>query len=402
MNYPKVKLSEVAIISAGQAAPKDTFLNDRGDVPFVRAGHLEKLISGFDIESLPKISEEDAKANGLKLLKAGSVLFAKSGMSATLNRVLHLPRDSYYVSHLASIVSNKESLNSKYCYYFLQHFSPSKLIKDSAYPSIGLPDIGNIKIPLPPLPTQQKIAAILDKADSLRQKDKQLLKLYDDLAQSVFYEMFGDPVKNEKNWDMLPLNKVLTEIKNGTSPVCEDAPRENADEPAILKLSAVTYGIFNEKANKKLKKATNSEAFVGVSKGDLLFTRKNTYDLVGATAYVFRDYPRLFLPDTIFKLCYKLDTATGIYLWNVLSNKSVRLGIKKLASGSTGSMPNISKQRLMEFSIPVPDIHLQEKFDTIIREIEKSKESVINSNLKTDQLFQSLLQLAFNEELVKE
>src|SRR5690606_37928501 len=68
------------------------------------------------------------------------------------------------------------------------------------------------EIPLPPLPVQEKIAAILDKADELRRKDQELQKKYDELAQAIFIDMFGDPVKNEKGWEVMRLGEVCSKI----------------------------------------------------------------------------------------------------------------------------------------------------------------------------------------------
>src|SRR5690606_17622850 len=72
----------------------------------------------------------------------------------------------------------------------------------------------NLEIPLPPLPVQEKIAAILDKADALRRKDQELLKKYDELAQAIFIDMFGDPVKNEKGWEVKSIDQLVTKERH--------------------------------------------------------------------------------------------------------------------------------------------------------------------------------------------
>jgi type I restriction enzyme S subunit len=79
-------------------------------------------------------------------------------------------------------------------------------------------DLLEIEIPLPPLATQKRIAEILDAADALRRKDKELLKKYDELAQAIFIDMFGDPVKNEKGWEVEILKKITSKIGSGATP----------------------------------------------------------------------------------------------------------------------------------------------------------------------------------------
>src|SRR5690606_10116775 len=70
-------------------------------------------------------------------------------------------------------------------------------------PHISRSSLENIDIPLPPLPVQRRIAAILDAADEHRRKTEALIEQYDELAQSIFLEMFGDPVRNEKGWEVI-------------------------------------------------------------------------------------------------------------------------------------------------------------------------------------------------------
>jgi Restriction endonuclease S subunits len=189
-----IRLGDLSKVAAGQAAPKA--FTDHG-TPFVRAGHLESLVAGKGLRGIPKVDEEIAKSKRLRMLPTGSIIFAKSGMSATKNRVYITEDEIYFVSHLAAILPS-ENIDNSYLARYLSWYNPAQLILDEAYPSIRLEDINNLKIPLPPLETQKKIAAILDHADALILNDKKILAKYDQLAQSVFLDMFGDPVTNPK------------------------------------------------------------------------------------------------------------------------------------------------------------------------------------------------------------
>ena len=135
--------------------------------------------------------------------------------------VYTLKNDCYVVSHLAIITPI--SINSHFLNYYLCFNKPNTLIKDSAYPSISLKDIENLKIPVPPLSEQQRIVEELDLLSSIIEKKKEQLKELDNLAQSIFYDMFGDPVTNEKGWEVKPFGKECVELKYGTSrPACEN------------------------------------------------------------------------------------------------------------------------------------------------------------------------------------
>ena len=172
-----VKLGDVATISAGQSAPKSNYFCEEG-IPFVRAGSLEFLERGESIDLCEKISEDNAQICRLKLYPKNSILFAKSGMSANKGRIYKLERSAYIVSHLAIITPDETKLIPEYLMYWLQKHPPKTLIKDESYPSIGLTDIANMEIELPPLDYQKKIAKILDKADEIRAMVTEICKQY--------------------------------------------------------------------------------------------------------------------------------------------------------------------------------------------------------------------------------
>lgn len=145
----KVTIKQIAEISSGSTAPKEEFFSETG-LPFIRAGHLEKLIENRNIiETLPKVSRENAEKLKLKKVERGTILFAKSGMSATKNRVYKCTGDAYIVNHLAAVTPDQTVIESGYLQYFFEWFSPSKLIIDESYPSIRISDIGNIDLTLP-------------------------------------------------------------------------------------------------------------------------------------------------------------------------------------------------------------------------------------------------------------
>jgi type I restriction enzyme S subunit len=157
--------------------------------------------------------------------------------------------------------------------------------------------------------------------------------------KSQFVEMFGDePVENGK-WKVERLGDCLSSIENGKSFVCSDSKRLGK-YPAILKLSAVTYGEYNQYENKALLDESMFVKNVEVKQGDLLFTRKNTPELVGMAAYVFNTERYLMMPDLIFRLNVK-EGLNKLYLWKLINHPIFRERIQNLANGSAKSMSNI-------------------------------------------------------------
>jgi len=259
--------------------------------------------------------------------------------------------------------------------------------------------IGNLidaKIPLPSLSEQCRIAAILDKADALRAKRRKAIAKLDQLKQAVFLEMFGDPAINSKGWPQIPFEELLENIDSGKSPVCLERPVVDG-EWGVLKLGAVTRCTFDPAENKALPPLTAYDPNLEVKKGDLLFTRKNTYDLVAACAYVSETPPpRLLLPDLIFRFRLKLDAPLVVrYLQALLTHPGKRKSIQSLAGGAAGSMPNISKAKLKTVLIELPPQALQEQYEKAVKSIEAIKANQLVSLRKMDAAFMSLQQSLF-------
>jgi type I restriction enzyme, S subunit len=252
---------------------------------------------------------------------------------------------------------------------------------------------------IPPLSEQRRIAAILDKADAIRRKREEGIRLTEELLRSTFLEMFGDPVANERGWPRKALSEVLDNIDSGWSPKCHDR-RAQGDEWAVLKLGAVTYCKYQPEENKALPDSEQPQPDLEVKVGDLLMTRKNTYDLVAASAFVFETPPRLMLPDLIFRLRIKEKAPVRAeYLWGLLTHPGKRRSIQSLAGGTAGSMPNISKGKLLSQLIELPPAPLQDRFAEFMHGQHRMKKRRLELIAEQDSLFAALVQRAFRGEL---
>ena len=289
--------------------------------------------------------------------------------------------------------------NQKYLYHYLRKRRLDDVISGSAQPQITRDGLKKVEIPLPPIAEQKRIAAILDKAEELRGLRRKALGELDAIVQSIFLEMFGDPATNLKKWKKVPFNDLLTAIESGRSPNCLDRSVEGS-EWGVLKLGAVTWCDYRPSENKALPSTEEPDFALEVKPGDLLFTRKNTYELVAACALVRSTPPRLLLPDLIFRFRLKSDAlVNSVFLHQLLINPAKRREIQKLASGSASSMPNISKSKLQVTLIEVPPIELQQEFARRVEAIEQLKTIHRESLAHLDTLFASLQHRAFRGEL---
>jgi type I restriction enzyme S subunit len=261
-------------------------------------------------------------------------------------------------------------------------------------------DFLNLRIPpQPSLVEQIRIVKLLDEVDELRKLRAQADRRTADLIPALFHEMFGDPTANAQNWRRNILGDLLDQIDGGWSPTCQDRPAQTG-EWGVLKLGAVTTCKYIQTENKALMEGLAPRPELEVKAGDLLFTRKNTYELVAACALVFETRPKLMLSDLIFRFRLKPDVQLNpVFLWGLLTTRSKRKQVQTLASGSAGSMPNISKGRLVALPIEVPPLALQEEFAkrvTAIRDLESWQAA---SRKRLYSLFQSMLHRAFRGDL---
>ena len=205
MRWLTVPLGDVAEVAAGGGAPQDQADFGSEGYPFVRAGSLKALISGGDTAPLERLAPATAATHKLRLFPANTVLFAKSGMSASIGLVHRLQWPAYVVNHLAAVMCG-EQLDSAFLHHYLRAFSPSRLIQDAAYPSIRLGDIAGMKVPLPSIQDQRRIAAILDQADALRAKRREALALLDELQRGIFIEIFCSA--ESSNWPVVTIDSI--------------------------------------------------------------------------------------------------------------------------------------------------------------------------------------------------
>ena len=305
--------------------------------------------------------------------------------------------DALLNQHIFKVEPKFNVIDKKYFKYVLRHSieKMAQFTHGSTMKHIVREDFLRHNIPLPPLEDQRHIVEILDQSATLRQKRKQAIGLLDDYLKSIFVEMFGDPVKNPKGWKRIHLSEILLKIESGHSPVCLDRTAKRG-EWGVLKLGAVTKCIYDSAENKALPDIEKPNPDIEIRAGDVLFSRKNTYELVAACAYVWETPPKLMMSDLIFRLVPRdKDSINSIFLQALLSFPSKRKMIQKMAGGAAGSMPNISKAKLLEHRIEVPPYILQNQFAEIVKKTVSLKQKMGAQSQELEKQFQALMQKAF-------
>lgn len=392
MTFPTRLLGDVCQTFTGGTPSRTKPQYFGGGIPWVK---ITDMLQGTVLATDESLSNEGIANSSAKVLPVGTVLIS---IFATIGRTAVLGIEAATNQAIAGVVPrDTQQLHPVYLRYFLdsKHSELNRVARGVAQPNINQGILKGLEMPIPPLPEQHRIVDLLSRAESIVRLRREAEKKAAELIPALFLDMFGDPGKNPKGWHQAELGTLLRSIDSGQSPKCLGREKR-ANEWGVLKLSALSGGIYREDEHKTLPSEIAPDQTVEVKKGDLLLSRKNTYDLVGTAAYVDKTAGQILLPDLIFRLnLAELDQIVPIYLWGLLSTNSKREQIKKLASGSAGSMPNISKGRLVSLQIELPPICEQVRFARLVEDIRAIQGHQANAVAKAQATFDTLLARAF-------
>jgi type I restriction enzyme S subunit len=292
------------------------------------------------------------------------------------------------------VLRPKSGADPKYLYYALQIAH----IPDAGY-SRHFKYLKEARIPLPPLGEQKRIAAILDQADALRRLRQRTIDRLNTLGQAIFHEMFGDLIANERGFDFVAVGDVIDGFETGKN-LAEDPDANRANGYRVLKISAVTSGTFKPDESKPLPLEYEPPESHIVRDGDLLFSRANTAQLIGATAFARTDDSNLVLPDKLWRFVWKANSLVlPEFVKELFSSSPFRYEIGKRSSGTSGSMKNIGKQKVMTIEFGLPSMDLQEEFSRKLAAANNQAKANRKLLRTTDDLFASLQNRAFRGEL---
>ena len=342
-------------------------------------------------------SNELSKYLNEYLFDKSSLIFGTGG-----NASIHYCNKPFAVSTdcLVAFPKDHKIVEPKFVYYYL--LGNINLL-ENGFKGAGLKHISkgyinDLLIPLPPLATQKRIAEILDAADALKRKDQQLLKKYDELAQAIFIDMFGDPVKNEKGWEVKKLGEYIAFIgdigSNGSNAVvAKNLKMFDTEDYAIM--IRTTNLAANDFKNRIKYISKDTYEFYSKSKiwgGEIIMNK------IGS-AGDFWIMPKLNKPVSLGlnQFVIRLSNLNTKFIFYYLSSDYGRKQIKSNLNGAVTK--SITKSAVKGLPLYYPPIELQNRFEEIIEKIELLKWK-FSSNKETGFLFENLIQKAFNGELV--
>ena len=380
-----IELGEICEIQIGKTPSRSVSEYWNGDLPWVTISDLSD--NRIVIETKEKITRVGAKKSGSKLIPEGTLLLS---FKLSLGKRAFAGTDLFTNEAIAALnpINSNEVCND-YLYWALGSFDYDRLVDRAAKgKTLNKAKLRILKIPLPPLEEQKRIALILDTADEIRAKRRQSIEELDRLAQSVFLDMFGDPVTNPKGWKIQFLGD-LGKWQSGGTPPRKSIEYYNGNIPWIS--SGELNSIYIEKSKETISEEAIRETSAKlVPKGSIMLGMYDTAALKSSIAKVDCSCNQAIAFS-------KLDEETANTIYAYYAIQIGREEFRKLQRGIR--QKNLNLTMVKAIKIPLPPISLQKKFASIIQSIEAQKSLHQQHLTELDNLFASLQSRAFNGSL---
>jgi type I restriction enzyme S subunit len=385
-NWILIPLGDCCQIISGSTPKRNKPEYWGGDIPWVTPKDLGKLKTPVLKDAPEKINEAGYKSCSTTLLPQGSILFSSR---APIGYVAIAGRPMCTNQGFKSLVPN-EYVHSPYLYWCMRKYASDieALGSGTTFKEVSKGIVERFIIPLPPLEEQRRIAAILDKADGVRRKRKEAIRLTEELLKSTFLEMFGDPVTNPKGWEKIKLGNLCTIVRGGSPRPINDYLGGSIP---WIKIGDATEGddIYIHKTAEAIKPD-------GVKKSRYL----EPGSLIFANCGVSLGFARILkiagcIHDGWLAFSDLDKSINQIFLLKLLN--SITEHFRAIAPA--GTQPNLNTTIMKNFEIPIPPIDLQEKFAVVSHYLTDIIQKNSEMFKESENLFNSLLQKAFRGEL---
>jgi type I restriction enzyme S subunit len=306
-------------------------------------------------------------------------------------------------STIARLRLNDKSINKDYILTFLK--SKFKIFNThttgATIPHLDKNFLINFKIPVPPLETQKKIVEILENAEKLKEWRAEADELADEYLKSLFLDMFGSPLNNEKEWKKVALSDIAANEKFAIvdgpfgSSLKKDKYIENGI-PVIRINNIRNEGFYNDEFKYISEDTYNDLKRSKVTKNDILIARVG--NTIGKACLFDQDYKALLSTTGVCKISCDSKKIDYNFLISQMNLDSYQYYIRSQIAGA--GQPYLNLTKIKAFEIILPPISLQKEFVTIIKKLKEIKQSQSQSKQEIDNLFNTLMQKAFKGELV--
>ncbi|MFL9706423.1 restriction endonuclease subunit S [Aeromonas veronii] len=395
MKWPMVKLADVCQVNP--RLPKE--YDETQDVSFLAMASVSE--DGILLNQETRVLSETKK--GFTYFERGDVIVAKitpcfeNGKAAYLDSLQ--TQVGFGSTEFHVLRPDIKQLDGKYLFYLIWNrkfrFIAERIMSGSAgQKRVPASFLQNFEIPLPPLAEQKRIAAILDKADAIRQKRQQAIALADDFLRSVFLDMFGDPVTNPKGWDEVVL-KDIADIRSGVTKG-KIVKEDDAITRPYMRVANVQDGYLDLSSIQEITVSKKDANKSTLQIGDILLTEGGDPDKLGRGHVWNGEIENCIHQNHIFSVrVIDSNYVRPSFLSSVISSSRGKKYFLKVGKQTTG-IATINKTVLSEFLPFIPPLEMQDKYLGIMKKV---KEIPIYSECNYMKLFSSLSQKAFSGQL---
>ncbi|MEE9174786.1 MAG: restriction endonuclease subunit S [Thermodesulfobacteriota bacterium] len=349
---------------------------------------ISELDGSVIYDTKEHITDLGVSKSNAKLIPKDTVLMS---FKLSIGKVGIAGRDLYTNEAIAGlIIKDHKIVDSKFLFYIIPTMNFQKYGQGAAKGNcLNKKILETLKIPLPPLPTQHRIVEILEKADAVRRKRRLADEKTSWILQAAFVKMFGDPMRNEMEWEVKRLCDVCDTTSGGT-------PRRNVKEYYNGGTPWVKSGEVN---NRYIYDTEEKISDAGLKNSSAKLFKINTVlvAMYGATAgKVALLKINATTNQAICGITPNKELIHYHYLHHCLESLSSRLISQTVGSGQ----PNLSQKIIRNLKIPIPPIELQQKFANLVEKVEAVRERQTQSREHIEETYQALMQKAFRGKLV--
>ena len=366
------KLKDVCMFYSGTGFPIQYQGQTKGEYPFYKVGDIaNNAIAGKIYLELCNnyISSDVAKMIKGCILPKDTVVFAKIGEALKLNRRAITSCDCLIDNNAMGIAPKLDSLRIQYFYFCMKNLKMQTLAESTTVPSVRKTVLEKYEIEVPSLVEQEEIEKKLTLTQKIIEKRRQELSYLDEIIKARFVEMFGDPVKNPKGWEVVTIGDIVTEVRYGTS-----KPAVEGGKYPYLRMNNLTAdGHLDLNDLKYIDIPDDEIEKCVVRKGDVLFNRTNSIELVGKTV-VFDLQEDMIIAGYIIRVRLNKRLLPEI-LSQYMNLEALKDILRSMAKGAV-NQANINAQELQSIKVYIPDMELQKQFIEMKNQVDKSKVTV--------------------------
>jgi len=395
-------VSSVALGDVAELNPKiNETIQPETQVSFVPMAAVTEVTGEITIEEIRQYADV---VKGFTPFKSDDIIVAKITPCFQNGKIAYAKLSRPYgfgSTEFHVIRADTKRLLPRYVFHFLRQdyiriAGERRMTGSAGQRRVPLDYLASLELPLPPLSEQKRIAEILDCAEALRSKRRAALALLDELTQSIFLDMFGDPVTNPKGWEFKSLENLLT-----------DGPQNGLYKPGsdygsgtpILRIDAFYDGTVNDIETLKRVRLTDQERTrYALTENDVVINRVNSVEYLGKSALI----PHLS-EDTVFesnmmRMRFNSSVVHQRFIIAILQTEFVKQQILGRAKRAV-NQASINQQDVKSIQVVVPPLKLQRHFVDFCSTIENQATKYVESLAEFDQLFASLQHRAFRGEL---